>query len=83
MQMKMTIVESNKQHISVSLDSSSAQEDVSEGVAKVNLMSTDSARRMYTEIQNQKLLQRVSTLRGTIMDDSEFTDLLSATMQGQ
>ena len=79
----MTIVESNKQHISVSLDSSSAQEDVSEGVAKVNLMSTDSARRMYTEIQNQKLLQRVSTLRGTIMDDSEFTDLLSATMQGQ
>ena len=50
--MKWTIVESHKQHISVSLDSSSAQEDVSEGVAKVKLISTDSAKRMCTEGQN-------------------------------
>ena len=81
--MKWTIVESHKQHISVSLDSSSAQEDVSEGVAKVKLISTDSAKRMCTEGQNQKLYQRVSTLQGTQFDDSEFTDLLSATLQGQ
>ena len=65
----MTVVESHRQHISVSLDSSSAQEDVSEGSDKVNLVSTDSAKRMYTECQNQKLFQRVSTLRGTFHVD--------------
>ena len=75
------MVESYRQHVSVELQSTNTYDNMTEGDAHLKLLSSDEAKTLYSENQNQYLLWRKSTMNcNSQIEDDELTETLSATI---